>query len=102
MPRECGASSSRKRWFLTEASVVTGSSACADDDSGALGSRSDFRNLEGRAGKKLLDLNFALNQSLLMGILGQGLDFGHVLRDAVFPEVPPHHRHRLGGFGFQP
>ena len=35
MPRECGASSNHNRAFYIENSMVTGSSAFADDDGGA-------------------------------------------------------------------
>jgi hypothetical protein len=43
MPREGGAPSNRKARFCIRASVITGSSAFADDDSGVFGGALPYR-----------------------------------------------------------
>src|SRR5215831_1907220 len=61
-----------------------------------------LRNLEHRRMEQLLDGDLALDQTLLVQILGQRGDLAYVLGDAIGPEIFSHERHGLLRFGDQP
>src|SRR5262249_14771187 len=63
---------------------------------------SHLRNLEHRRMEQLLDGDLALDQTLLVQILGQRGDLAYVLGDAIGPEIFSHERHGLLRFGDQP
>src|SRR5438067_2502022 len=54
---------------------------------------SNLRNLEHRGVKQLLHLDAAVDQSLLVQILGKRCDLAHILLDAIGPVILAHECH---------
>src|SRR5215469_2735892 len=58
--------------------------------------------LERRRMKQLRSGELAIDQALFVKVLRQCLDFRHVFRHAISPEITPHQRAGLVGFSFKP